>query len=96
MVIPPGNVWCPIVPDGRTSRTRLTATNSLDQAVFSAALECLEKPWRFKTPGGVCATVGSFDKSGSVERAGNLNLDDGTMEPLHRSFKFLPSTVLQG
>jgi hypothetical protein len=39
-----------------------------------------------ETQSGVCATVGFFDKTGWIERAGNLNLDDGTMEQLHRSY----------
>lgn len=39
-----------------------------------------------ETPDGVSAVVGFFDKTGWVERAGKLNLKDGTLEQLHRSY----------
>jgi hypothetical protein len=39
-----------------------------------------------ETLDGVGAVVGFFDKTGWVERAGNLDLKDGTIEQLHRSY----------
>jgi hypothetical protein len=39
-----------------------------------------------ETHGGVSAVVGFFDKTGWVERAGKLNLKDGTLVQLHRSY----------
>lgn len=34
----------------------------------------------------VSAVVGFFDKTGWVEQSGNLDLKDGTIEQLHRSY----------
>jgi hypothetical protein len=39
-----------------------------------------------ETADGVSATIGFFDETGWVERAGKLNLLNGAIEHLHRSY----------
>jgi hypothetical protein len=62
--------------DGTLLKT-LVAPEIGSKAHFGRVLE---------TPDGVSATIGFFDKTGWVERAGKLNLSNGTIEQLHRSY----------
>lgn len=39
-----------------------------------------------ETPDGISAVVGFYDETGWVEKAGALNLGDGTIGQLHRSY----------